>query len=416
MANINDYKIINQRSEKYFDLLLNEITPKKEVKKDRARFGFYFFVLEQLTGVKDFSDILDFITDSDFFAKVFNESFEDLGVDAININENKKEIQLFNFKYREKFSNKKSKINEALLSTKFINAIETQNIDGLDGKIKLKAEEVIKRLSSNDIWKFQLFVVSNENFKIKENNDIKRLKTIYGLEIFNIGLYEISQFISLRPELINAKLVISKDAVMSFSEDSLSSSKSYIIRLPLNEVVRITCDDKEIREEYSIENVSKLFNVDLDFSVLFDNVRGFVVKSKFNKNILNTLKEDPTRFFIYNNGLTLIAKNIESESINANKKLKLELEGIQVLNGGQTLRTIHNFNKEDKKNIEKNLSEAQISLRIFKTSSDDDLNNKIAEFTNSQNTISVIDLKSLRSEQLNLEQYLAEYDILYIRK
>lgn len=417
MANINDYKVIAQKSNKFFELFSREYKLNKTISpEDKERYGFYFFILEQLTEKKDFSDLLDLIIDQDFNTKIYGINHDDFGIDAINIDDENKIIQLFNFKYRTKFSGKKSTINEAIISTKFSNVIETLDTSGLKGRVKEYAEIILEKLDSKETWGLNLYVVSNENFEVSKNPDIQRLEKAYGLEIFNIGLDEVSQFMSIRPDAVNAKLVVDKDAVMSFSEDNLSSAKSYIIRLPLNEVIRITCNDKSIRDDYSLEDVSKLSDKGLDFSVLFDNVRGFVMKSKFNLNILKTLKEETTRFFIYNNGLTLIAKDIKSTPINANKKIKIELQDFQVINGGQTLRTIHDFNKIDKKNIETKLSDAQVTLRVFKTESDNDLNNKIAEFTNSQNAISNIDLKSLRSEQLNLEQYLAENNILYIRK
>lgn len=80
------------------------------------------------------------------------------------------------------------------------------------------------------------------------------------------------------------------------------------------------------------------------------------------------------------------------------------------------MRTIHNFHKLDKENIVDYLSGSQILVRIFKTTNDKVLNNKIAEYTNSQNSISSVDLKSLRPEQIGLEQYLAEHEIAYSRK
>lgn len=55
-------------------------------------------------------------------------------------------------------------------------------------------------------------------------------------------------------------------------------------------------------------------------------------------------------------------------------------------------------------------------MRIFKTINDKVLNSKIAEYTNSQNSISSVDLKSLRPEQIQLEQYLSENEIAYSRK
>lgn len=203
---------------------------------------------------------------------------------------------------------------------------------------------------------------------------------------------------------------------MSFSESSISSSKSYILRLPINELIRITCDDAELRNKYNVENVLELKDKKLDFSVLFDNVRGLVLRSKFNKNISDTLKNDPSKFFMYNNGLTITAKDITAEPVNANKKVRLSIKSIQVLNGGQTLRTIHSLNSQDDKNIEEYISNGEVLVRVFKTSTDDKLNNKIAEFTNSQNAISNIDLKSLRAEQLQLEQYLNDFNIIYSRK
>ena len=204
MANINDYKIIDKKSLKYFNLLESALNRKIKLdadllKKERERFGFYLFVLEHLTEVKDILSLMDMITDSDFNCKVFGSAFDDLGIDAIYINEDQSTIQLFNFKFRNNFSTNSSKINNAILSTKFINVIDTSKTDGLKDKIKEIADSIILKLTTKDEWKLQLYIVSNENFIIEENEDIKRLKEVFGLEIFNFCLNEVSQFISLVP-------------------------------------------------------------------------------------------------------------------------------------------------------------------------------------------------------------------------
>jgi len=417
MANINDYKLICKKSLRYFDLLNAELKiPNIKEEKKRERLWFYLFILEYITWIKDFDNLVKIITDTDFNKLVYGINVEDLWVDAVNIDEENNKIQLFNFKYREKFSTQKQHVKEIILSTKFINAITTSNTSALKWQIKAYAEEIIEKFNSREEWGFELIIVSNESFEITPNTDLENLADHYWLEIKQYWLNEITESISLKPEPIAAKIVIDDDAIMSFSDSKVSSWKSYIIRLSLAEVIRITCTDKTLRDEYNLEDISKLQSAKLDFSVLFDNVRWFITKSKFNSNILTTLQNDPTRFFIYNNGLTLTATDIDVEAINAGKKFKITLNSIQVLNGGQTLRTIHYFNSLDKNNIVNNLSNAQVSLRIFKVSDENDLNNKIAEFTNSQNTISNIDLKSLREEQLQLEQYLSEHSILYTRK
>ncbi len=421
MANINDYKIVSQKSQKYFDLLVKEkdITKSFSDQKQSERLGFYLFILEFLTSKKDINDLVELITDTDFNKLLFDKTNDDFGVDAIYIDEDKNQIKLFNFKYREKFKSGKQSINETILSTKFMNALINEDFSALSGDIKKKAKKILEKLTSNDLWKISLYIISNEEFELEKKDDhILQLEKTYNLETVTIGLKEISEFISLRPTPIDAELILDNDAVMSYSESSISSSKSYILRLPLSEIIRITSKDKDLRNKYNIEDVSELSSVDIDYSVLFDNVRGLVLKSKYNRNIWDSLENDVQKFFMYNNGLTITANDIIAKSVNANKKVRITIRSLQVLNGGQTLRAIHEFNKEDKKNIEEYLSNGEILVRVFKTSQDKTLNNKIAEYTNSQNSISNIDLKSLRTEQLQLEQFLSDSDsnIIYSRK
>jgi hypothetical protein len=421
MPNINDFKLIAKKSEKYAELLLNSSTVEQEnlAPKKKERIGFYLFILKNICSVQDILDLKDLITDTEF-NQIFsvNQKIDDCGIDAVYINEEEYSINLFNFKYREKFNpDKRQSVNEPFISTKFINALTTENTNALDGKLKFFADKIVEKLNSTDEWSLYLYVVSNENIELQDSNeDLKNLERHYGLEIVPIGLVQITQYMSLRPKAVNAELMLDNDAIMSFSEDSIASSRSYIIRLPINEVIRITCDDESLRSQYNLEDISELEKIGLDYSVLFDNVRGFVIRSKYNENILTTLKKEPSKFFMYNNGLTLIAEDIEAKPINANKKVKLKLTSFQVINGGQTLRTIHDFHKLDKENIVSYLSNSQVLVRIFKTTNDQVLNNKIAEYTNSQNSISSVDLKSLRPEQIQLEQYLGEHEILYSRK
>lgn len=419
MAGINDYKIIGKKSTKYFELLANELefNYSNIEQKQVERLGFYLFIIEHLSSLSDVLDIADIVSDTEFNSILFNEKYDDCGIDAIYIDEEDNHIQLFNFKYRNKFNIGKQKLNETILSSKFINAIVNEDVSKLQGKTSAGAKEILNKLNSNDEWRISLYVVSNEDIEItQKDHHLEQMETVYGLEVIPVGLDQISQFVSLRPKPINAELIVDNDAIMSFSESSISSSKSYILRLPLSEIIRISCSDNNLRADYGIENLEPLTKVKIDYSILFDNVRGLVVKSKYNKNISYSLKNDPSKFFMFNNGLTLTANDIKAESVNANKKVRLTLDSIQVLNGGQSLRTIHQFNSEDSKHLEDYLSKSEVLVRIFKTSKDSDLNNKIAEYTNSQNSISNVDLKSLRSEQLHIEQYLDEHGIIYSRK
>lgn len=420
MASINDFKLLNFKCLFYFELLEKGLSRNYSNLSDieKKRFGFYFYMIEHICNIKDTLDIIELITDQDFNQKIFDKNEDDNGVDAIWIDEDQKIINIFNFKFREKFNNdKKQSINETLLTTKFTNAIVAEDTSYLIGSLKNKADKIIDKLDSNDIWKLKLYVVSNESVELDINtNEIQQLKKLYDLEVIPIGLETISKYMSIRPEGIDAILHIDKDDLFPFVENSISSSKSYILKIQATELIRITCDDKILRNKYNIEDLSPLSKVNMEYNLLFDNVRGLISGSKFNTNIQQTLKNEPSKFFMYNNGLTITASDIISEDMNANKKIKLTIKDFQIVNGGQTLTTIHNFNIKDKDNIVKYLSNCEVLLRIFKTPSSDKVKNKIAEYTNSQNAISNIDLKSLSEEQIQIEQFLDANNIIYARK
>ena len=421
MATLNDFKLLKKKCENIFEVACKSEYFSSACNKlntvDKERFGFYYFIIQQTTDLVEYEDMTEIICDQDFNSKIFSEKYSDEGIDVVYINEETHEIYLYNFKYRENFNlDKEQNKNEALLSEKFLAAIKSEKTSSHKGKVKFFLDKIIERLKSNEVWSIVFYIVSNENIPINTDDcNLANFKSIYGVEIKTISLDEIVRLMSIRPEKINSTLLLPKESAMSFSEDNLSSNKSFMVCLSLTELIRITCDDDRIRNKYDIEDEEQLYNMNIDYNLLFDNVRGLILKSKYNHNIESTLNDSPSEFFFYNNGITIVAEDIISDTKNGNKKLKLEIKNFQVLNGGQTLRTIHNFNKQDKKNIVDKLSVAQILVRILKVTNEN-LKNRISEYTNSQNAISLIDLRSIRTEQIRLEQYLAEHNLLYIRK
>ena len=381
------------------------------------RFGFYLYMLECITDIRDIGSILDMITDTDFNKEVYGEKYDDCGIDAVYIDEDEKVINLFNFKYRENYKPDKSiSENDVFISTKFSNAIINENSNHLEGKLRIFAENIIERNNSNDIWKMKLKMVTNEGEGLKDNSShVKQLKDLYDLDVESITLSEISNYMAIRPEAIESKLILEKDSILTYTENTLESAKSYLIKIPLYELVRITCNTFEYRNYYNIEDIAPLSDVKLDYAVLFDNVRGFLGKTKYNDNINKTLKLEPSKFFMYNNGLTITADDIEAKLINGKSKYLITIKNFQVVNGGQTLRSIHDFNSMDKSNLEQYLTEGEILVKLFKTGSSK-LTNKISEYTNSQNAISMINLKAVAAEQIQIEQILDNSGIVYARK
>ncbi|MFT2139444.1 AIPR family protein [Bacillus cereus] len=413
MADLNDYKIVKKKSKMYYKYLKLK---KEVVEIEQARLGFYLFALECITNNKDINELKDKINDTEFIRMVFNQQNDDLGIDAVDIDDENKTINLFNFKFRENFSLKKGlSPNDALISMKFVNAVQSLDSSGLTKKSKEFVDSIIEKLVSDDIWNMRLYMVSNENQSFSTNSEaIKHLKTVYGLDVITYTLGDFSNFISNRPEPIKSTILLNRNAVLSYEEEDLSSSKSYLVKLSVGELIRITSSSEQMRNKYNYEDMNDLKDLRLDFSVLFDNVRGYLGKTKFNKSIFKTLELEPTKFFMYNNGITMTSKDIEVTKVNGNQKWKIELNDFQVVNGGQTLRTLYDF--KEYKFDEEVMNKANILVRVFKTGNQEGLTNKIAEFTNSQNAISPVDLKSLDSLQIKIEEILKDSNFLYVRK
>ncbi|WP_447870157.1 AIPR family protein [Serratia fonticola] len=418
-VSINDFKLLNIKCQKYFDLFskTNNFAQPVIEKKLQQRFGFYLFMLESLCNEKDIDIISEYITDTEYNSYISGQRYDDHGIDAFYIDEESKEIRLFNFKFRENHKpEQKQSFNDAFVSTKLVNCIMNDSTNGLEGKLRACVNSANQKLNGNDVWKLSLYIISNEAVPIEHDESaIQQLKAFYDMEVISVCLPQIASMMSIRPAPINAELIIDNDALMSYSESSISTSKSYVVRLNAADVIRMTCRNTDLRLDHNCENIDQLAFEKIDFGVLFDNVRGLVQRSRYNAAIARTLREEPGKFFMYNNGLTIVAEDIKAHPVNGNRKVRISLTGVQVLNGGQTLRTLHDFNAADKSHITEYLSESEILVRIFNASSSETAN-KIAEYTNSQNSISNIDLKSLSTLQIQLEQLLDEHGIIYSRK
>ncbi len=422
MANRNDFKLLHAKCIQIYENVLATLKINKDslcnlTDTEKARYGFYYLVLQTLTDGNEIEEFTDMICDTEFNSRLFDNRESDEGIDAAYFDNEHNQIVLFSFKYREKFSvDKEQNINELISASKFFNAINTGNTQHLKGKIKTVADDINTRLDSNQIWTIIIYYATNENITLTSDHpNVKSFAEEYDIEFKGFGLNEIVEATSIRPRNIDASFCVKKGAALTYEEDEMSSNKSYIVKMSLPELIRITCNDPILRNDANKEGDESLIKAHVDLNVLFDNVRGFILRSKFNDNIVKSLYDEPQRFFYYNNGITIIANDIKSTESRIGGKWNFIVSDFQVVNGGQTLRSIHKFNQSDENNMINKLTKAHILVRFLRIS-DNNLRNKIGEFTNSQNAISLSDLRSLRSEQIQLEQFLDAHGIQYFRK
>lgn len=417
MSNRMDYQLVEKKSIDKFKTIRKDYNNFTE--DEQARFGFYYLVLELITGIQDIEEITKMIIDTDYLSKLYKENNKDLGIDAVFIDDEENIIYLFNFKYRSKFKQLSTAgANELLLPEKFLSNIAVNpEIDNAEKTVSF-LKEINDRLDdASSIWEIRLYMVSNDGESLNINTpDLQSLRRNYStIQLTILSLNELSDFLSIRPSQNSATLVLENNDILTYEESKMTTSKSFIIKLSLVELIKITSKDTELRKIPQLQNIDQYKDLTLDRNVLFDNVRGYLGDTTYNTNIVRTLQKEPEKFFLYNNGITIVADQIESSIQNLDKQLKIVLSNYQIVNGGQTLRSIYKFKEENRDNLE-NLVHANVLVRIFKTGNERSLINKIAEYTNSQNAISPIDLKSVDGIQLDLERNLYEHGIHYIRK
>jgi hypothetical protein len=403
-----------EKSRQYFKFLNIEETDKVI----QARLGFYLFAIECISGVKDLEEIAKAVLDNEFNSKVYKKGNDDLGIDAVIFDNDTNQISLYIFKFNKDYNEQSRQgENPVALATKFLSSVRSQSSSGANGKTKEAIEDIIERFNSDSIWSLTLNYVSNDSKGFVQGKEpiINDLESTYGMSVCSYKLDDLSNFITLSPKPITAKLLIDNRAILTYEEHELSSEKSYLLRIPIYELVKITCNNQETRHEIDTRKILSIIkNSVLSHDVLFDNVRGYLGDTKYNKNMMLTLELEPNKFFVYNNGITATVNNIHAESVNGNTKWSFTLDNFQIVNGGQTLKTIYKVLETEYE--EATFISAEVLLRIFSTKGKSELTNKIAEYTNSQNAISDTNLKSLNYIQLQIEQYLEMKDILYVRK
>ena len=122
------------------------------------------------------------------------------------------------------------------------------------------------------------------------------------------------------------------------------------------------------------------------------NVRSFLqARGKINAGIRKTIKEEPTRFLAYNNGISATAEGVELVDLDSGGKALKAITGLQIVNGGQTTASIYHASKRDKYDI------SQVYVQMKLTVVQEKLHEivpLISRFANSQNKVNEADFSA----------------------
>lgn len=132
------------------------------------------------------------------------------------------------------------------------------------------------------------------------------------------------------------------------------------------------------------------------------NVRTFLqAKTKVNKGIILTLKDEPANFFAFNNGLTATASEIELGQSDGNSIIR-KIQNLQIVNGGQTTASILYARDKDKADLASVY--VQMKLSVVNPDVTEVLVPRISRYANTQNKISEADFFSSHPFHVHLEK------------
>lgn len=142
--------------------------------------------------------------------------------------------------------------------------------------------------------------------------------------------------------------------------------------------------------------------------LLEGNVRLYLgLKKKINREMKDTILNEPGLVFAYNNGLSVTATKVVVEKRDGVDCL-CAIDGMKIVNGGQTTATLANILLNGKSG-EKTLSEVYVQMKINQVDpeAERDLVPRISQYANTQNAVKSAALQSNSPFQMQMEQLVA---------
>ena len=173
----------------------------------------------------------------------------------------------------------------------------------------------------------------------------------------------------------------------------------------------------------AVTEIAELFNRHDDL-LLERNIRRYLglhsnrVNAAIHETLVNEQKRD--NFYFFNNGITMICRKFRHNALQG-ENYQLKLEGMQIINGGQTCKTIQQTlyppSSRQQQLFEESFGNVYVLLRIYELSEDDqDFVRDITYATNSQNPVDLRDLRSNDEIQRQLELGINGLGYTYKRK
>jgi hypothetical protein len=307
----------------------------------------------------------------------------DKGIDAIDVDDDAREIVVFQAKHRTT-ANLKQGDNDL---KSFIGvATYFDNAEGIDALLASKPnDEVVKLIERLDV-----------RAKVASGNYTVRLVFVTNALLDAAGADYVAARANQVPPLEvwdrhRLAGVAARTAVLRVSEaDVALTTATPPIVVELEDEVRMAIG------LVSSPELVRLPGID-DLTIFELNVRLGLGKTAINKQLAATIRDKSQHklFSTYHNGMTLLTNRFEVDGCD------LKLSGVGVVNGCQSLLALY----DNRTSLTPDL---QVLVRIVELGTQDGLVDRITERTNNQNAVTIRDQRSTDKIQRDLQTQLRE--------
>ena len=334
--------------------------------------GFTIYCCQQLSEIGEIDDYQLLYFDKQV-------KYEQMKLNAFGFDTQNEKLDLFVTNYNDT-------INPSKVDSKEIQNVSKTLVNFIKHSLKDLSNHLPKNSEEYDLSK---------TIKLSKNK-----LNLIRLYILTDGISDIDAIKSSKIEDINTKIEVI-DLKKLFDQSTLGNTETNINIVfdgqYLNKIECIATDNqiKKVDSFLAVIPGDILFHLyDQHRSRLMElNVRSFLqVNGKINKGIRNTILEEPEMFFSYNNGIAVTANSIKLNKSTNGKTYIKSLEGLQIVNGGQTTASIHRAKINDDVDVSKILVPTKIT--IVKKEELRNIVPKISRYSNSQNIVKQSDFHS----------------------
>lgn len=400
MKNKDFYEVLDEELEKIIENFDEHLNSKLKQAQQKKSHAFMLWFLNFYSGIQN---VDDFITDG------HDDNSCDIILDKNN-SQGDKVFYLVQSKWNA-LKNCDGEFESEVLKSYLSDAqsvLRGDKEESKNEKFNSRYRALLEHMKSNG--EVKVLYLSLKNACVKADSNIKSFETMFGGQV-SVDSFDINR---LKLDYIDRNY-------------KKSSPPNPLEKIYNPEFEKITLsivrdDDRNFLKinrpfEAHVFNIlpKTIFQLVQRYGVsLFDkNVRNPLISSSINTEIVNSLKNDPSLFWYYNNGITAISRAIPEVGSQAES---FKVTGLQIINGAQTAYSIYlaylESSPEEREIID---SEARITLRLLK-SGGKDFDLKVTRFTNSQNPVSERDFWSTDEIQSKIQNYFYSTNVWYEKR